>query len=601
MEKNKKTGIARLMEITLMSKLPIISSLIFSVLASIASFVPYIAIYLAVVEIVAVYPNFELLNGEVMLFIGFIAILGVLANVVFYFIALYLSHLGAYETIAKLKEEFASHISKLPLGFHINMGSGKLRKIMEKNIDGLEGFIAHDFSNMVSAIVSPIVMLVLVFSVDFRFGLMVFLGIVVSLIVQGITSPKKEKSKILVEGYQSALSDMSSASVEYVRGISVVKAFGQTAFSFKRLSLSIQNYTSSVVPYSLSQENMTAAFTSVLFNIYLFLVPMAIFVGSNTKDYPRFVSSFIFYLIFVPAIGPILMKVVYSLVNANQSAIEINEMDNILNMEEMIETTNSKKPLNYDVEFKNVDFIYEGYEQKALNNVSFIARQGQSTAIVGPSGGGKSTIANLIPRFYDVVSGSITIGGIDIKDMSMSDLMDTVSFVFQDNFLFKKSIFENIRIGRPLASEKEVVEAAKAAQCDEFIQRLPEGYNSIYGKNGVYLSGGEVQRIAIARAILKGTPILVLDEATAFADIENEHIIQKALEKLMVDKTVIMIAHRLSTISNVDQILVMEDGILKERGNHEELILKGQRYKELVSKYRESLEWKIEKGGFVHE
>lgn len=600
MEKERKTGVARLMEITMMRKAPILFALVFSIFASIASFIPYLAIYWVIREIVAVYPNFYALDGGNMLSIGVIAIVGVLANVVFYFISLSLSHIAAYGTIAKLKENFASHIAKLPLGFHINMGSGKLRKIMEKNIDGLEGFIAHDFSNMVAAFVSPIVMLVLVFAVDWRFGLMVLLGIIVSFVVQGATSPKGEKSKALVEEYQSALSDMSAASVEYVRGISVVKAFGQTAFSFKRLSDSIQNYTASVVPYSLSQETMTAAFTTVLNNIYLFLLPMGILLGSRTSDFPAFVSSFVFYLIFVPAIGAILMKIVYAMVNANQSATEIGEMDAILAMKEMPEPKNNKKPVSYDVQFENVDFTYEGNEQKALNQVSFTAKQGQSTAIVGPSGGGKSTIANLIPRFYDVQSGRITIGGIDIRDMAMGDLMDTVSFVFQDNFLFKQSIFENIRIGRPSASREEVIAAAKAAQCDEFIEALPDGYDTVYGKAGTYLSGGEVQRVAIARAILKDAPILVLDEATAFADSENEHIIQQALNKLMEGKTVIMIAHRLSTVRNADQILVMEDGSLRESGTHDYLLKQGHRYTGLWNRYTEALSWGLAKEGAAH-
>ena len=597
MKKERKVGIARLMEITMMHKLPIILALIFSILSSIASFIPYLTIYWVIREIVNVYPDVQVLNVSTMTYIGLIAVLGVLVNVVCYFISLSLSHFAAYGTIARLKEEFASHISKLPLGFHISMGSGKLRKIMEKNIEDLEGFIAHDFCNMVTAFTSPVIMLIIVFAVDWRFGFMVLLGIIISFVVQGATSPHGEKSKKLVEEYQLALSDMSAASVEYVRGISVVKAFGQTAFSFKRLSDAIQNYTASVVPYSLSQETMTAAFTTVLNNLYLFLIPMGILIGSHTSDYPTFVSNFIFYLIFVPAIASILMKVVYSMVNANQSAVEIGEMDAILAKVQMPEPSHKKVCKNYDVEFKKVDFTYEGSEHKALENVSFIAKQGCTTAIVGSSGGGKSTIANLIPRFYDVQSGSIMIGGIDIREMTMEDLMDTVSFVFQDDFLFKQSLFDNIRIGRPDASRKEVIAAAEFAQCDEFIQKLPDGYETIYGKAGSYLSGGEVQRIAIARAILKNAPILVLDEATAFADSENEYLIQQALNKLVANKTVIMIAHRLSTVRNAHQILVMNDGILQESGTHEELLQKQQKYKRLWNRYEEALGWEIGKEG----
>lgn len=597
--KKPKEGMARLLELAMMRKGFILVAAVLAALAALASFVPYIAVYWVIKEVVVVYPVLSSINVSALSQIGAVAMIGVLANVLLYFLSLIFSHIAAYGTICQLKLDFASHLALLPLGVHINMGSGRLRKIMENNIESLEGFIAHDFTNTIAALVAPVVMLVISFVVDWRFGFMVLLGIVVAFVVQGALSPG-EKSKILVKEYQAALEDMSGASVEYVRGISVVKAFGQTAFSFKRLSDSIKNYTSSVVPHALSQENMMAGFTTAINSIYLFLLPMGILIGSRTSDFPAFVTTFCFYLIFVPAVGPILMKIVYVMVNANKSAVNVKAIDDILTMPPLPEPDHSGKPTSYDVAFKHVDFTYDGANEKALCDVSFLARQGQITAIVGASGGGKSTIASLIPRFYDVQNGSITIGNVDIRDMKMEALMDYVGFVFQDSFLFKQSIMENIRIGRPDASMEDVVAAATAAQCDVFIQALPDGYDTVYGENGIYLSGGEIQRIAIARAILKNAPILVLDEATAFADPENEYLIQQALEKLMKGKTVIMIAHRLSTVRDADQILVMEDGTLQESGTEAELLAKKGRYHALWSNYTEALDWELIKEGVTN-
>lgn len=587
-----KQGLLRLMELAMTKKAPMVGGIILSVLATVASFVPYLAINFVIREIVNVYPDFSALNVNATLGYGALALGGVLANVLLYTASVALSHIAAYGTLYETKISFVSHITKLPLGYHLNTGSGKLRKIMDDNIESLEGFIAHDLPNMVSAFVSPVVMLVLLFAVDWRFGLATLAGIIVAFVLYGITSGGNTTQQLMTD-YQASLENMSNASVEYIRGISVVKAFRQTAFSFKRLYDSIKNYTATVIPYSLSQELMTATLTAALNAIYLFLIPVGILVGSHTQDYQSFAATLIFYLIFVPAVAAILMKVIYAMVNTMQISGSVARLDQIMAEPEMKEGTHAEKPENYDIVFENVTFSYTEDGPSALKDISFTAKQGEVTAIVGPSGGGKSTIANLIPRFYDVEQGAIKIGGIDIRDMKSAALMETVSFVFQDNFLFKQSIIDNIRMGRPDATEDEVIAAAKAARCDDFISQLPNGYQTIFGKEGVKLSGGQIQRIAIARAIVKNAPVLVLDEATSFSDPENEHLIQQALNELIRGKTVIMIAHRLSTIRNANQILVVAGGEVVQTGTHEDLVQQPGKYQTLWENYTQALRWKM--------
>lgn len=432
-----------------------------------------------------------------------------------------------------------------------------------------------------------------VLAVDWRFGLASLVGIILAFVAEFIGFGSGEMKENMGK-YQKALEEMNNASVEYVRGMSVVKAFNQTASSFKKLKEAITGYTEWVLKFSLGWQNCMPAFTTIINNVYLILVPVGILIGSRSDDFAGFAMTFIFYLLFVPAISGVLNKIMYISESFMQIDGNVARMDEILNIPEMPETSHPKKPTNDDVAFKDVSFSYTGdIHEKALENVSFVAKQGQITAIVGPSGGGKSTIANLISRFWDVSSGSITIGGVDVRDMAEDDLMRHVSFVFQDIFLFKQSILDNIRMGNPSASEEQVIAAAKAAQCHEFISKLPGGYHTVVGSKGIHLSGGERQRIAIARAIIKDSPIIVLDEATAFSDPENEYLIQKAFEKLMQGKTVIIIAHRLSTIRNADKIIVMEKGHLIEEGKHDELVDAGGRYAQMWNHYTEAIGWKI--------
>ena len=588
-----KSGLARCMELASDRKGLIFLSAILSSLAAIASFIPYIAVYFMIRTIIGVYPNLEQLDMSIVLNYGWLALAGIVANILLYFLAIFSSHMAAFGTLYELKVLFANHITKIPLGYHLTIGSGRLRKIMDENIESVEGFIAHQFPDFVASVTAPIVMVVILFTVDWRFGIASLAGIILAFIAEfigyGSGAMKENMGK-----YQTALEEMNNASVEYVRGMPVVKAFNQTASSFRKLKDAISGYTEWVLKFSLGWQNCMPAFTTIINNIYLILIPVGVLIGANTSDFSGFAMSFIFYLLFVPAIAGVLNKIMY----ISESFMQINgnvaRMDEILNIPEMAETDHPKKPVNDDIEFNDVSFSYTGSaDENALENVSFSAKQGQITAIVGPSGGGKSTIANLISRFWDVSSGSITIGGVDVRDMAENDLMRHISFVFQDIFLFKQSILDNIRMGNPQASEEQVVAAAKAAQCHDFISRLPKGYHTVVGTKGVHLSGGERQRIAIARAIIKNSPIIVLDEATAFSDPENEYLIQKAFEKLMQGKTVIIIAHRLSTIRNADHIIVMEKGHLIEEGKHDDLVVAGGRYAKMWNHYTEAIDWKI--------
>ena len=592
-ETKPKTGLARCMELASDRKVLVFLAAVLSSLAAIASFIPYIAVYFMIRSIISAFPDLGQLDmGKVMSY-GWMALAGIIANILLYFLAIFSSHMAAFGTLYDLKVLFADHITKIPLGYHLTLGSGRLRKIMDENIESVEGFIAHQFPDFVASITAPIVMVIILFAVDWRFGLASLVGIILAFVAEfigfGSGAMKENMAK-----YQRASEEMNNASVEYVRGMSVVKAFNQTASSFKKLQEAISGYTEWVLKFSLGWQNCMPAFTTIINNIYLIIVPVGILIGANTSDFTEFAMKFIFYLLFVPAIAGVLNKIMYISESFMQIDGNVARMDEILNIPEMPETAHPRRPKGEDVAFAHVSFTYTGNsEEKALEDVSFTAKKGQITAIVGPSGGGKSTIANLISRFWDVSDGKITIGGVDVRDMAQDELMRQVSFVFQDIFLFKQSILDNIRMGNENATEEQVIAAAKAAQCHDFISKLPDGYHTVVGTKGVHLSGGERQRIAIARAIIKDSPIIVLDEATAFSDPENEYLIQKAFEKLMQGKTVIIIAHRLSTIRNADKIIVMEKGHLVETGKHDELVSAGGRYAQMWDHYTEAIDWKI--------
>ena len=587
-----KTGLARCLEMASGKKGLIIVSAILSALAAVSSFIPYISIYLIIRELVGVFPEMAAVNISTVLTYAWMALGGIAGNIILYFAALTCSHLAAFGTLYELKLLFSRHITQIPLGYHITIGSGKLRKIMDENIESIEGFIAHQLPDFVGALVAPVAMIFILLGVDWRFGIVTLLGIVLGFVVQfsGFNGEAKEK----MHKFQKAQENMNGASVEYVRGMSVIKAFNQTANSFKRLSKSIADYTSFVLEYALGWQNCMPAFTTIINNIYLLLIPVGIFIGMNTTDYRSYSLTFIFYLVLVPAISGVLNKIMYISESFTQIDGNVERMDEILNIPVLPESGAKTELSSYNINFEHVTFSYE--EDKtvmALEDVSFMAKQGEITAIVGPSGGGKSTIANLISRFWDVSGGSIKIGDTDIRNIPLDDFMKKVSFVFQDTFLFKQSIFDNIKIGNPAATAQQIIEAAKAAHCHDFVSKLPDGYKTVVGTKGIHLSGGERQRIAIARAIIKDSPVIVLDEATAFSDPENEYLIQKAFEKLVKNKTVVIIAHRLSTIRNANQILVMEKGRLVEQGTHDGLVQRSGRYAQMWNSYTESINWKI--------
>lgn len=596
--RKKKTGMARCLELASQHKGLIFISGVLAALAAICSFLPYLSIYFVIRELVNVFPDMSAANMTAIMGYGWIALGGIAGNVIFYFCALMCSHLAAFGTLYELKLNFANHITAIPLGYHLTMGSGRLRKIMDENIESIEKFIAHQFPDFVASLIAPLILVIILLAFDWRYGIVSLLGIVIAFIVQflGFNGDAKDK----MHHFQKAQENMNSASVEYVRGMPEIKAFNQTADSFKRLSKSITDYTAFIIEYALGWQNCMPAFTAIIHSIYLLLIPVGVLIGMHTTDYRSYSLTFIFYLVLVPAISGVLNKIMYISESFTQIDGNVERMEEILRIPVLPDHDAGIREQGRDIIFEHVTFSYEADTAvKALNDVSFHAKQGEVTAIVGPSGGGKSTIANLISRFWDVTDGGIRIGSVDIRDLPLSELMQQISFVFQDTFLFKQSVLDNIRMGNPNASENQVIEAAKAAQCHDFIEKMPDGYKTVIGSAGIRLSGGERQRISIARAIIKNAPIIVLDEATAFSDPENEYLIQKAFEKLTQDKTVIMIAHRLSTIRNANQILVMEHGQLTEQGTHDALITKGGKYTQMWESYMEAVNWKIGVGKVV--
>ena len=594
-EDTQKSGASRMWELALTQKALVISAGGLAVLSSVISFVPFIAIYYIIKEL-ALHGS-ETLNSGYIISLGWLAGGSAIGAILLNFIALMCSHLAAFKTLYKLKLNFTNHLAGLPMGFHTENSTGKVRKIVDENIEKIEGFIAHQFPDIVGSFATPVVVLIILFVFDWRLGLATLVPIIVLYILQSIYMGKNSMEFIKV--YQDSLEDMNNSAVEYVRGISVVKAFSQTVYSFRKFYDSIKRYGDFALAYTKSFKTGFVMFLTVLNHIYVFLIPVIILIFGGTDDYVKFAMSALFYLIFSVAVTAPFLKLMYVSQRSRQIADGIERMDKMLNIEPLPETKNPKTINNYSIAFSDVSFTYQGIEAEdtptteALKKVSFTAKQGEVTALVGPSGSGKSTIAHLIPRFYDVADGSIKIGDADIRDMSSDYLMSIVSFVFQDVFLFQQSILDNIKIGNKEASRDDVIAAAKAAQCHEFIEKLPNGYDTVIGTNNIHLSGGEKQRIVIARAILKNAPIIVLDEATAFADPENEHKIQIAFEQLMKNKTVIIIAHRLSTVRGADNIVVIDEGKIAEQGKHDALVKSSGRYSHMWEQYTKSMSWSM--------
>ena len=579
-------------------------SLMLSGLSALVSFVPYIMVFFVMRDVIAAAVAKEAVNAASLTRYGLWAVGSAAAGFVLYYAALMLSHATAFTIQENLSIRMAEALAELPIGWHITHVSGKVRKVFEKNVNQLETLIAHNLPDTAQNMVSPFAILALMLVFDWRLGLISLLPLVLAFVLQAVLMQISSNSGFM-QKYENALEQMNNAGTEYVRGISVIKTFNQSVYYFKNFYTSIMNYKEFVYKYSLSWENGYSIFLALVKAGFLFLLPAALLIaGSATLD-PRFFYSFVFYLAFAPVTYTMLMKVMYANSFNQRSNDALNRIEDILQAPLTKEPEKSVLPEKYDIEFKDVMFSYKtetagsaetdtGNKGRAtVNGISLHIPEHSLTALVGPSGGGKTTLVNLLGRFWEIDSGEISIGGVDIRDIKTSDLLHTVGFVFQENKLFKESIFENIRYGKKDASREEVMEALRKAECMDIIEKLPAGIDTVYGTKGTYVSGGEAQRLAIARTLLQDAPIIVLDEATAFADAENEHKIKKTFDVLLKDKTVIMIAHRLSSVVNADKICVINEGKIEEEGTHTELLARKGLYASMWDNFQKGIEWKV--------
>lgn len=508
-----------------------------------------------------------------------------------YIAGLMCSHLGAFRIATNLRLQSMNHIVKLPLGFAEHFGSGKLRKIVNESSAATETYLAHQLPDRANALATPCGLLVLLFVFDWRLGLLSLAPVLLGFLIMMAMTGKEMQQKM--KEYQNALDDMSNEAVEYVRGIPVVKTFGQTIFSFKKFKDSIDRYKVWVIAYTKQLRTPMMFYTAAINGVFVFLIAGALLFTQDQVT-TEFLLNLVFYIIITPIISVTLTRIMFQSENAMIVDDALQRIDSVLNLEPLKETAHPMHPKDGSVELEQVHFSYNG-EKDVLNGISISIPAGQTVAFVGPSGGGKTTLANLISRFFDPQSGTVRVGGVDVRDIPKEELMNTVSFVFQNSRLIKASIFENVRLGKPEATREEVMAALKNAQCDDILEKLPDGMDTVIGTKGVYLSGGEQQRIAIARVMLKNTPIIILDEATAFADPDNETRVQAAFSKLSQGKTVIMIAHRLSTVAGADRIYVVKDGQIAESGSSRELMERGGLFARMWQNYQTSIQWKVQK------
>ena len=563
-------------------------------LAAISAFIallPFIYIWKIIKEVLEVAPDFSSATGLV--HNGIMAMVFAIASFLIYICALMCSHLAAFRVATNMRVAVTEHIAKLPLGFADSFGSGKLRKIINDSTGATGTYLAHQLPDKYAALATPVGLLVLLFVFDWRLGLLSLIPVVLAFLAMSSMTGKHMAEKM--KQYNNALENMSNEAVEYVRGIPVVKTFGQSVFSFKKFKSTIDEYQKWVVAYTKDMRVPMMFYTAAINGVFAFLIAGALwFTADGVTN--EFLLNLIFYIVITPVISLTLTKMMYMSENNMIVQDALERIDGVLSVSPMSESEAPKHPADSSVELNDVHFSYDG-KNEVIRGVSMNIGAGQTVALVGPSGGGKSTLAGLMARFFDVKSGSIKIGGADIREIPKEELMNAVSFVFQDSKLIKATIAENVKLGKPDATDEEVAAALHAAQCDDIIQKFPDGINTAIGTKGVYLSGGEQQRIAIARAVLKNSPIIILDEATAFADPDNEAKVQKAFSELSKGKTVIMIAHRLSTVAGADYIYVIKDGLIAESGRCDELLEKNGVFAEMWKEYAASVEWKVAKEG----
>ena len=565
-------------------------SWVLSAASALISLLPFWYIWKILDEVIRVAPDFD--KAKNITHYGWLAVLFAVLTIFVYICGLMCSHLSAFRIATNIRIALTKHITTLPLGKIEEFGSGKLRRTISETSGAAEGYLAHQLPDKAKAIASIIGLLAMDFIFDWRLGLLSLVPVLIGFIIMmsSMAGPSLQKS---MTEYQNALAEMSNEAVEYVRGIPVVKTFGQSVFSFKKFKSTIDNYEKWTTDYTLNMRIPMTLYTLAINSIFAFLIIGAFWFshGNITGD---FLLDMLFYIIITPVITVVLTKIMY--MNENEMMVKdaIDRIDSVLNMEPLTDPAKPSHPADNSVELHGVTFSYDG-TKNALSDISLKISTGQTAAFVGPSGGGKSTLASIVARFFDPQQGKVLVGGVDVKDISKEELMNTVSFVFQNSKLIKASILDNVRLGKPNATEAEVMQALKAAQCMDIIEKFPNGVNTMIGSEGVYLSGGEVQRIAIARAVLKNSPIIILDEATAFADPDNEAKVQAAFNELARGKTVIMIAHRLSTVVNADRIFVLREGKLAENGTFDELLKNGGTFANMWHEYRRSIEWKVEK------
>ena len=566
------------------------AAMLLSALSALAGMLPYILIWLIVRELLE-YGEITS-SGNVVTYAWWAAGMAV-ASIVLYFAALMSSHLAAFRVESNLRKEAMRQIVRMPLGFFDINTSGRIRKIIDDNAGVTHSFLAHQLPDLAATFLVPLVAVILIFMFDWILGLACIVPVIIAMLVMGFMM--NAEGRQFMKSYMTSLEEMNTEAVEYVRGIPVVKVFQQTIYSFKNFHRCIMNYNKMVFGYTRMWEKPMSLYTVIINGFVFFLAPLAILLIGYSGNYASVLLNFFLFVLITPVFSQSIMKSMYLNQALGQASEAIGRLENLVAYEHLTVVEHPQPVKEFSIQFEKVSFSYPGANQKAVDDISFTITQGRTVALVGASGGGKTTIARLVPRFWEATEGKVLIGGINVREIAPEELMKYISFVFQNTKLFKTSLLENIKYGNPDATMEEVERAVDMAQCREIINKLPLGLNTKIGTEGTYLSGGEQQRIVLARAILKNAPIIVLDEATAFADPENEHLIQQALKELTKGKTVLMIAHRLSSITDADNILVIDKGKIAEQGTHAKLLEKQGIYYNMWNEYQQSVRWTIGK------